>query len=115
MLIIKGHLLQEYHRDKGVTMKNNTKRIISMSVCIIFSISMLTGCQARGVCDICGKKAKLYEYTQTDSYGLFGADLMSETKTYNICEDCLNDLTSQADNKSSIFESTDYTFREKEN
>lgn len=68
-------------------------KLLSTVLLMILISSIFVACgQARGICDICSKNAKLWEVTVNESIDLLGVTLAEETTTYNVCEDCKEDL-----------------------
>ena len=68
-------------------------KLLNTVLLMILISSLFVACgQARGICDICGKNAKLWEVTVNESTDFLGYTVSEETTTYNVCEDCKDDL-----------------------
>ena len=88
------------------------KKLTALTLALV-TVASLAGCsnQVKGECSMCGKKAKLYEFTQT-SDAIIG---YNESKTVDVCEDCLHQLIQQAESyEPSMFgEQVTYSYKEK--
>ena len=106
--------LKHHTQRRNQMNKKKSMQLITI-ICALTVSFMLSACQAKGTCDLCGEKAKLWEFTTEGSFGLFGTELASDSKTLNVCKDCLDLLIKEAEESEPGFgETVTYTYHKKE-